>query len=98
MKTIESKIAPNPKEAQIWIDLSADPHGTVRKTWNGTKWVNNEKESINKTDIINIISPELDSLKTEINQLKNKINSSLISILNDLIKRVNKLEKHIVTE
>ena len=29
MKTIESRIAPNPMEAQIWVDLSADAHGLV---------------------------------------------------------------------
>ena len=39
MKTIESRIAPNPMEAKIWIDLSADPHGMVKKYWDGTKWV-----------------------------------------------------------
>lgn len=32
---IQSKVAPNPKEASRWIDLSADPHGGVMKYYNG---------------------------------------------------------------
>lgn len=39
MKTVESKIAPNPKEAQYWVDLTADPRGSITKVFNGTKWV-----------------------------------------------------------
>ena len=44
MKTIESKIAPNPTEAQIWVDLNADAHGLIKKSWNGKEWV--EKNSV----------------------------------------------------
>lgn len=39
MKIIESKIAPNPKEAQYWIDLSADANRNVIKSFNGHEWV-----------------------------------------------------------
>lgn len=39
MKIIESKIAPNPKEAQYWVDLSADANRNVIKSFNGHEWV-----------------------------------------------------------
>lgn len=44
-KTIQSKIAPNPNEAAQWVDLSADPYGTVIKTYNGKEWVNESDET-----------------------------------------------------
>ena len=49
MKTIESRIAPNPKEAQIWIDLNEDPHGLIKKYWNGKTWVTKEDNQNNNT-------------------------------------------------
>lgn len=39
INTIQSKVAPNPKEANRWVDLSADPHGGVMKYYNGKQWV-----------------------------------------------------------
>lgn len=39
MKTIKSTIAPNPKEATHWVDLSADPQGGVTKQFDGVQWV-----------------------------------------------------------
>lgn len=38
INTIQSKVAPNPKEANRWIDLSADPYGGVMKYYDGKKW------------------------------------------------------------
>lgn len=38
INTIQSKVAPNPKEASRWIDLSADPHGGVMKYYDGKQW------------------------------------------------------------
>lgn len=54
MKTIESKIAPNPKEAQVWVDLSADPHGGVSKVYSGGKWIateSNKKPTYSKKEV-----------------------------------------------
>ena len=52
MKTIESRIAPNPKEAQIWIDLNEDPHGLIKKYWNGSAWVVKEQpNALNKEEL-----------------------------------------------
>ena len=52
MKTIESRIAPNPMEAQIWVDLSEDPHGLIKKYWNGTKWITKGSNSVSKEELL----------------------------------------------
>lgn len=98
MKTIESKIAPNPKEAQIWVDLNADPHGSIRKYWNGVKWVSDKKESVSKEDIMKEITPELNALKNKLNELSTWLDKSLSNIIRDLSNRISKLEESIVTE
>lgn len=97
MKTIESKIAPNPKEAQIWIDLSADAHGLVKKYWNGKKWI--AKESTDNTEVIKSFSLQLGNLENKINQIVNQFNSQLNNLRTENIKLQNKianLEKAIV--
>ena len=38
MKTIKSRIAPNPREFQYWIDLTADKYGKVIKVWANGRW------------------------------------------------------------
>jgi hypothetical protein len=52
MKTIESRIAPNPMEAQIWVDLSADAHGLVKKYWNGKEWITKDGNGVSKEEIL----------------------------------------------
>lgn len=106
MKTIESKIAPNPKEAQIWIDLNEDPHGLVKKYWNGKKWVVKEQSSsINKEDIVKEFEPELDDIKKQIDDIHHNIkflnthhDEYLLKLIKDLSNRIHKLEQFIVTE
>ena len=63
MKTIESKIAPNPMEAQIWVDLSADAHGLVKKYWNGKEWVEKGKSDSNSEDVKSFCAEEIEKLK-----------------------------------
>ena len=70
MKTIESRIAPNPKEAQIWIDLSADAHGLVKKYWNGSKWVVKENNVINTKDIIEELKPIFNQINDTFEDIK----------------------------
>lgn len=92
MKTIESKIAPNPKEAQIWVDLRADAQGTIRKIWNGKKWVASDKSSEYDN-----LTAELETSKKTIKVLQEVItnlNKTLITVVN----RVNKLEKIVMAE
>lgn len=88
MKTIESKIAPNPKEAQIWVDLSADAHGTVRKIWNGKKWVANENTS---TEVIKNLSNTVSDLENKINNIVNQFNAQLTRLNNTIITLNNKI-------
>lgn len=72
MKTIESKIAPNPKEAQIWVDLSADAHGNVRKIWNGKKWVTNSNDN---SEVVKMLSNEISELQNKINSIVSQFNA-----------------------
>ena len=97
MKTIESRIAPNPKEAQIWVDLNADAHGLVKKYWNGKEWVEKGKSDSNPEDVKSFCVEEIEKLKymvelvfqrmdTDIEKLTNKINA-----LNARIKELEQL-------
>ena len=111
MKTIESRIAPNPKEAQIWVDLTEDPHGLVKKYWNGKEWVIKESNQSNdfaklvedikslKTCISELFE-ENAALKTNIDLLQQQCSNihDIVTLANKLNTRVNKLEQFIVTE
>ena len=106
MKTIESKIAPNPKEAQIWVDLSADPSGSVRKTWNGKKWINkDESEQITEAEVVNFVKPYLNEIKDELKDIQSNIkflnsyhDEYVLKLIKELANRISKLEKSIITE
>ena len=99
MKTIESKIAPNPKDAQIWIDLSADAHGLVKKYWNGSKWVIKEPStSITKEDVIKDLEPIIKDIKNQIESLRSHHDEYVLKLIKDLSNRISKLEQFIVTE
>lgn len=110
MKTIESRIAPNPKEAQIWIDLSADPHGLVRKYWNGKNWVErqNQNDDFSKlTADVKFLKEHLSLLYEEFAEIKNCVKvlqqqcadlNNLPATVNKLGARINKLEQFIITE
>lgn len=92
MKTIKSKIAPNPKEAQEWIDLTADAHGAVKKYWNGHKWVASNENGVYDTFIFRLETAEktIESLQNVITDL----NKTLVAV----ISRVSKLEKSVTME
>lgn len=100
MKTIESKIAPNPKEAQIWIDLNADAHGLIKKYWNGLKWVEKSKSTdINVDEIETFYKKEIEKLNNTLNITLNqydKVIERLTNQINLLFARVNELEQLIV--
>lgn len=92
MKTIESKIAPNPKEAQIWVDLSADAHGTIRKIWNGKKWVAND----NNAEVIKVLSATISNLETKLTSIVTQFNAQIVKLSNAigvLNNKVAQLEK-----
>lgn len=106
MKTIESRIAPNPKEAQIWVDLNEDPHGSVKKHWNGAAWVkttegNNVKlqaEVENLKECVVTLLTTIAGLKSSVNSIKNYDDTKVHERINKLFDRVNKLEQFIITE
>lgn len=106
MKTIESRIAPNPKEAQIWVDLSADAHGLVKKYWDGSKWVVKEQStSVKKEDVLKMIEPNFKEIKDQfaditsrIDFLSNYHDEYILRLIKELADRISKLEQFIVTE
>lgn len=100
MKEIKSKIQPNPKECTIWVDLTADPHGSVRKHWDGAKWVSSNNDSKSFENIVKIFEVMTQSLVAELTELKEKVNT--IKLYDDqpmqiklksLTDRVHKLEQ-----
>lgn len=97
MKTVESRIAPNPKEAQIWIDLSADAHGLVKKYWNGVAWVEkNQSKEIDAIAIENICKNEIEKLNNMMNTVLNQYDNvieKLTNKVNSLSIKVNELEQ-----
>lgn len=103
MKTIASNVAPNPKEAQFWIDLSADPHGGITKYRKGNKWVpineSNSNAEFNK-NVLEVLNMLTDKVKTLENQLKAmyKEFETLYNNCDTLNNKVKKLEQFIVTE
>lgn len=58
---IASKIAPNYKEVQYWIDLKSDPYGRVIKAWDGVEW---SSISGDISDIIEQIEGKADKADT----------------------------------
>lgn len=53
---VPSKVSPNPREVQYWIDLQTDPCGRCIKAWTGSEW-----NTITDNDLIETIQKELDS-------------------------------------
>lgn len=106
MKEIKSKVQPNHREYQIWIDLNEDPHGSVKKHWDGVKWVktednNTEQIHIEIEDIKKSIASLFDQIanfKLDLNNVKQYDDTKVHDRINKLINRVNKLEQFIVTE
>ena len=106
MKIIESKIAPNPKEAQIWVDLSANAHGLVKKYWDGTRWVVKEQSpSIKKEGILKIIEPKFKEIKDQFADINSNLNflntyhdEYILKLIKELSDRISKLEEFIITE
>lgn len=104
MKTITSKIAPNPKEAQFWIDLTADPHGKIQKYWDGKKWVvmgekqtDNTKFNTEVIEILKVMTNKIEILTEELADHKAEIKVLKEANVNN-INRINTLEKSIITE
>ena len=99
MKTIASNVAPNPKEAQFWIDLSADAHGLVKKYWNGKEWIEKGKSDSNPEDVKSFCVEEIEKLKYMVElvfQRMDKDIETLTNKINALNARIKELEQLIV--
>lgn len=105
MKTIESRIAPNPKEAQIWVDLSADAHGLVKKYWNGKTWVVKENNVIKTENVIDELKPTFNKINDALEEIKANLDflntyhdEYLLKMIKALENRIAELEELIITE
>lgn len=106
MKEIKSKVQPNHMECSVWIDLNEDPHGSVKKHWDGVKWVkteNNDTEQIHIEieDIkksIALLFDQIADLKLALNNVKQYDDTKVHDRISKLINRVNKLENSFVIE
>lgn len=96
MKTIESRIAPNPMEAQIWVDLSADAHGLVKKYWNGKEWIEKSKSDSNSEDVKLFCTEEIEKLKYMVELVFQRIDKDIEKLtnkINALSSRIKELEQ-----
>jgi hypothetical protein len=105
MKTIESRIAPNPMEAQIWVDLSEDPHGLIKKYWDGTKWITKDSNGVSKEELLKSLEPQFKEIKDQFRDITTSVNFLLtyhdeyiLKLVKELADKVAKLEQFIVTE
>lgn len=106
MKEIKSRVQPNHRECQIWVDLNEDPHGSIKKYWNGEQWVEilDKNVSLLKSEIKYIkeqivsLFAILADLKDNVDSVKNYDDTKVHERINKLIKRVNKLEQCVPTK
>lgn len=78
MKTIKSKISPNPKECDRWIDLTVDPMGGVTKYFNGNTW---EPTGGNVNGaFLTAQDPEIIELEEKVDSLDKEMGSAISSI------------------
>lgn len=91
LKMVAQNIEPNPKEIMYWVDLQADPQGSVIKYYNtnSKKWVPMIKEASIDTSIIDkkiaeaIANFEIDNmLITRIEQLESGLDSNTYDLEN----------------
>lgn len=78
MKTIKSRIQPNPKECDRWVDLSADPMGGVVKYFNGNSWavVGGTAEG----SFLTAEDPEIVELEEKVDSLDKEMGQVLSSV------------------
>ena len=103
MKEIKSKVQPNHKECSVWIDLTADPHGSVKKYWNGTKWVaeSNNSDEQTKAEVnqlkttVEKLTALIYELQTAFDQFQSYDDTKVHNRINKLANRVERLENSI---
>lgn len=104
MKEIKSKVQPNHMECSVWIDLNEDPHGSVKKYWNGVNWIKSNSNDNSKqfaqelNDIKQTIKElfiELGDVRKTVAGLNNYDDTKVHDRINKLINRVKKIEEQL---
>lgn len=78
MKTIKSKIQPNPKECERWVDLSTDPMGGVVKYFNGNAWA--VVGGTSNGSFLTASDPEIIELEEKVDSLDKEMGQAMSSI------------------
>lgn len=78
MKIIKSKIQPNPKECERWVDLFADPMGGVVKYYNGNDWV--VVGGTSTDSFLTASDPEIVELEEKVDSLDKEMGQVVSSI------------------
>lgn len=75
-----SYIAPNPKEFEYWVDLSADPKGNVIKYYaGGSKWLPlNDDTDNDQSEAIKELQNTTKQLTTKVNKLTSDVDEILV--------------------
>lgn len=102
MKTIKSRIQPNPKECDRWIDLSADPMGGVVKYFNGNSWAvvggtAEDPEIVELEEKVDSLDKEMGQVLSSVSELEtivpNKLDLIELSIGDTSAVRSSNLKK-----
>ena len=104
MKEIRTRVQPNPMEYSVWIDLNEDPHGSVKKHWNGEKWVSssesdNTEIKLDVEKLRNVITGlinEIEKIRNIVNKFSSYDDTKVHERINKLNNRVKKLENTII--
>lgn len=106
MKEIKSKVQPNHMECNVWIDLNEDPHGSVKKHWDGINWVKTTNDTVERLQIdlqnlrefvVQLVS-QLADLKTMLQSKNSYDDTKIHERINKLNNRVSKLEQFVTNE
>lgn len=97
IKWVASKVAPSVQEADYWIDLSADPNGSVIKYPNGKLWMP-MIQTLSATTVKKMVSAAFDKLDMiKVNKEEGK-KLSTNDFTNDYKKKLDELKNYDDTE
>lgn len=97
IKWVASKVAPSVQEADYWIDLSADPNGSVIKYPNGKSWMP-MIQTLSTTNVKKMVSAafdKLDMIKVTKEEGKKLSTNDFTNVLKE---KLEKLENYDDTE
>lgn len=90
MKIIASKSAPNPREVQYWIDLTADKNGGVIKYNKNGKWTPLNADAAQDAEISALIKA-VENLNAELNKEVSDRKSADTTVQNKIPTKVSQL-------